>query len=85
MITQPLSTPLKLVGATYWHYDEKIFDECRVLMRETLNELYRRRHDFDNLKTEFGNVAKEKYRAWSEKLSVQTDASQTVRCILGGK
>ena len=32
--------------------------------------LYRRRDDFDDLKTEFGSVAKEIYRASSEKLSV---------------
>lgn len=56
------------------------------MTRQILDELYRRRDDFDDLKTEFGNVAKEKYRAWSEKLSVQRMRRRPLDAFLeGGK
>ena len=51
--------------------DEEVFQEWRDLVHGILEELYKRRDDFTDIDAEFKTVAADRFRAWSERLSVQ--------------
>jgi hypothetical protein len=66
--------------------DEEILAEWRTLIHEILDELYSRRDDFTDIAGEFEDVAKEKFRAWNAKLSVQPMRRTAFSALLqGGK
>jgi hypothetical protein len=64
--------------------NEAIFEEWRTLVHDILDDLYNKSDRFSDIPGEFEATAKEKIRAWGEKLAVQRMRSTALDAIWGG-